>query len=158
MLESGRDRAIDADILNGIEYLVGDAEHLPVASGSVDAYTIAFGLRNVTHIDAALARGAARAEAGRAVLLPRIQPRRRRRCCARAYDLYSFNVLPMLGQIVAGDRESYRYLVESIRRFPPQAELADHDARRRARAGALARFHLRRRRAAFRLAAVVSRA
>jgi|SRR6185312_4105199 len=123
MVNRGRDRAIDANILTGIDYLVGDAEHLPVASGSVDAYTIAFGLRNVTHIAAALG------EARRV-----LKPGGRFFCLEfshvaaaplrRAYDLYSFNVLPRLGQIVAGDRESYQYLVESIRRFPPQQELA----------------------------------
>jgi demethylmenaquinone methyltransferase / 2-methoxy-6-polyprenyl-1,4-benzoquinol methylase len=123
MLNRGRDRAIDAGILTGIEYLVGDAEHLPVASGGVDAYTIAFGLRNVTRIDAALreARRVLR-PGGRFFCLEfgHVAPA----FLARAYDLYSFNVVPMLGQIVAGDRDSYQYLVESIRRFPPQAELA----------------------------------
>lgn len=123
MLSRGRDRAIDANILDGIEYIVGDAEHLPVASGSVDAYTIAFGLRNVTRIDAALreARRVLR-PGGRFFCLEfsHVAPA----FLARAYDLYSFNVLPALGQMVAGDRESYQYLVESIRRFPPQPELA----------------------------------
>ncbi len=102
----------------------GDAEQLPIASRSVDAYTIAFGLRNVTRIEAALreARRVLR-PGGRFFCLEfsHVAPG----VLARAYDLYSFNVLPALGQIVAGDRESYRYLVESIRRFPPQAELAE---------------------------------
>lgn len=123
MLKHGRNRAIDANIVSGIAYVAGDAEFLPVASNSVDAYTIAFGLRNVTRIDAALreARRVLR-PGGRFFCLefshvaPTFQ--------ARAYDLYSFAFLPALGQIVAGDRESYQYLVESIRRFPPQAALA----------------------------------
>jgi demethylmenaquinone methyltransferase / 2-methoxy-6-polyprenyl-1,4-benzoquinol methylase len=123
MLNQGRDRAIDANILTGLEYLVGDAETLPVASGSIDAYTIAFGLRNVTRIDAALreARRVLR-PGGRFFCLEfsHVTP-----VLARVYDLYSFNVLPRLGQMVAGDRDSYQYLVESIRRFPPQAELAE---------------------------------
>ena len=123
MLSQGRDRAIDANILDGIDYIVGDAEQLPIASASVDAYTIAFGLRNVTRIEAALreARRVLR-PGGRFFCLEfsHVAPQ----FLARAYDLYSFNVLPALGQIVAGDRESYQYLVESIRRFPPQAELA----------------------------------
>jgi demethylmenaquinone methyltransferase/2-methoxy-6-polyprenyl-1,4-benzoquinol methylase len=123
MLTLGRDRAIDANILTGIDYIVGDAEALPIASGTVDAYTIAFGLRNVTHIEAAL-REARRVlkPGGRLLCLEfsHVAPA----VLARAYDLYSFNFLPALGQIVTGEREAYRYLVESIRRFPPQQELA----------------------------------
>lgn len=123
MLRRGRDRAIDAGRLAGIRWVCGDAERLPVESASVDGYTIAFGLRNVTHIDAVLA------EARRV-----LKPGGRFLCLEfsqvdapllrRAYDLYSFAVLPLLGQVVAGDREAYQYLVESIRRFPPQRELA----------------------------------
>jgi demethylmenaquinone methyltransferase / 2-methoxy-6-polyprenyl-1,4-benzoquinol methylase len=123
MLNRGRDRAIDANRLDGIEYVCGDAEHLPVASASVDAYTIAFGLRNVTRLDAALR------EARRV-----LKPGGRFFCLefshvaagplARAYELYSFAVLPALGQLVANDRDAYRYLAESIRRFPSQDELA----------------------------------
>jgi demethylmenaquinone methyltransferase / 2-methoxy-6-polyprenyl-1,4-benzoquinol methylase len=123
MLRVGRDRAIDRGILAGIEWIVGDAERLPVAPHSVDACTIAFGLRNVTHPEAALA------EAYRV-----LKPGGRFACLefshvgeptlARLYDIYSFAVLPVLGRLVAGDRDSYRYLVESIRRFPPQEELA----------------------------------
>jgi demethylmenaquinone methyltransferase/2-methoxy-6-polyprenyl-1,4-benzoquinol methylase len=123
MLNQGRDRAIDANILAGIEYVAGDAERLPIASGTIDAYTIAFGLRNVTRIEAALreARRVLR-PGGRFFCLEfsHVAPH----FLARAYDLYSFNVLPVLGRIVAGDRDSYQYLVESIRRFPPQEALA----------------------------------
>jgi len=123
MLHHGRDRAIDAGHLDGISWICGDAEALPVASASVDAYTIAFGLRNVTHVECAL-------EEARRVL----KPGGRFLCLEfsqveapllrRVYDLYSFGVLPRLGQVVTGDGEAYRYLVESIRRFPPQAALA----------------------------------
>jgi demethylmenaquinone methyltransferase/2-methoxy-6-polyprenyl-1,4-benzoquinol methylase len=123
MLRRGRDRAIDRGRLHGIDWVCGDAERLPVASGAVDAYTIAFGLRNVTRIPEALA------EARRV-----LKPGGRFLCLEfshvevpvlrRAYDLYSFAVLPRLGQLVARDREAYQYLVESIRRFPRQAELA----------------------------------
>jgi len=123
MLERGRDRAIDAGRLAGIDWIAGDAERLPLAGMSVDCCTIAFGLRNVTRIEAAL--GEARRilkpggrffclEFSRVALPP----------LARAYDLYSFAVLPRLGQIVTGDRDAYQYLVESIRRFPAQDELA----------------------------------
>ncbi len=124
MLARGRDRAIDRGILRRLDWLCADAEALPIASGSVDGYTIAFGLRNVTHIDRALA------EAHRV-----LKPGGRFLCLefshvvvpllGTLYDRYSFSVIPWLGQIVAGDRGAYQYLVESIRRFPPQDELAE---------------------------------
>jgi demethylmenaquinone methyltransferase/2-methoxy-6-polyprenyl-1,4-benzoquinol methylase len=123
MLNVGRDRAVDGGDIHGLAWVVGDAERLPVVSCSVDVYTIAFGLRNVTHIDAALveARRVLR-PGGRfyclefsTVVLPVL---------AKLYDLYSFRVLPRLGGMVTGDRQAYQYLVESIRRFPPQDELA----------------------------------
>jgi demethylmenaquinone methyltransferase/2-methoxy-6-polyprenyl-1,4-benzoquinol methylase len=127
MLNVGRDRAIDGGVLNGIAWVAGDAERLPVAPRSVDAYTIAFGLRNVTRIDAALA------EARRV-----LKPGGRFFCLEfshvavplldRLYDLYSFSVLPALGQWVAGDRAAYQYLAESIRRFPSQTDLVSRMA------------------------------
>jgi demethylmenaquinone methyltransferase / 2-methoxy-6-polyprenyl-1,4-benzoquinol methylase len=123
MLEIGRDRAIDANRLDAIDWLCADAEALPLPDRSVEAYTIAFGIRNVTRIDRALAEA-------RRILVPG-----GRFLCLefatvpspalrRAYDLYSFNVLPWLGERVAGDQAAYRYLVESIRRFPDQATFA----------------------------------
>lgn len=127
MLRVGRDRALNRGLAQGLRYVVGNAEALPVRSGSVDAYTISFGLRNVTDIDAAL-REAHRVlkPGGRffclefsRVALPPLRP---------LYDLYSFAVLPFLGKHVARDADSYRYLAESIRQFPPQEELADRIA------------------------------
>jgi demethylmenaquinone methyltransferase / 2-methoxy-6-polyprenyl-1,4-benzoquinol methylase len=127
MLETGRDRAIDRGIVEGIEWLAGDAERLPIAGASIDAYAIAFGLRNVTHIDAALAEARRVLKPGGRFLCleftpavaPLLQP---------AYDFYSFQVLPLLGQIVTGNRDAYSYLVESIRRFPSQGALSDEIA------------------------------
>jgi demethylmenaquinone methyltransferase/2-methoxy-6-polyprenyl-1,4-benzoquinol methylase len=122
MVSVGRDRAIDRGILNGIDWACGDAEALPVASSSVDYYTIAFGLRNVTRIDAALSEA-------RRVLRPggRFMCLEFSRVAVPAlekpYDIYSFEVLPRLGRWVAQDEDAYRYLAESIRRFPPQDEL-----------------------------------
>lgn len=122
MLRQGRDRAIDRGRLDDIHWVVGDAEALPIESASVDAYTIAFGLRNVTRIAAALAEARRVLKPGGRFLCLEfshvgLAPLR------RAYDLYSFTVLPRLGQLVAGDRDAYQYLVESIRRFPKQEEL-----------------------------------
>jgi demethylmenaquinone methyltransferase/2-methoxy-6-polyprenyl-1,4-benzoquinol methylase len=124
MLETGRARAIDDGILEGIEWLCGDAEKLPFGDRSFDLYTIAFGLRNVTHIDTALAEARRVLKpGGRFMCLeftpsiaPLLQP---------IYDLYSFSVLPWLGEIVTGNRDAYAYLVESIRRFPPQSEICE---------------------------------
>ena len=124
MVTVGRDKAVDRGMVGGIEFLLGDAEALPVADRSIDVYTIAFGLRNVTRIDQALA------EAWRV-----LKPGGRFFCLEfsrvvspplrRLYDAYSFAVIPRLGQAVARDRGSYQYLVESIRRFPSQPALAE---------------------------------
>jgi demethylmenaquinone methyltransferase/2-methoxy-6-polyprenyl-1,4-benzoquinol methylase len=124
MLEIGRDRAIDRGVLHGIEWLCGDAERLPIASASVDAYTIAFGLRNVTRIDTALAEARRVLKPGgrffclefSQIVLPAL---------ARLYDFYSFRILPQIGALVAQDRDAYQYLVESIRRFPAQQALVE---------------------------------
>jgi demethylmenaquinone methyltransferase/2-methoxy-6-polyprenyl-1,4-benzoquinol methylase len=124
MLELGRARALDDGILAGIEWVCGDAEALPIADRSADLYTIAFGLRNVTHIERALAEARRVLKFGGRFLClefaPAVTP-----WLAAAYDLYSFRVLPLVGQAVTGDRDAYTYLVESIRRFPTQAALCD---------------------------------
>ena len=124
MVVAGRDRAIDKGILSGIRWVVADAEALPFADASVDAYAIAFGLRNVTRIDRALAEAVRVLEPGGRFLCLEFAP-------AAApwleplYERYSFAVLPALGAVVTGDGDAYRYLVESIRRFPDQASLSE---------------------------------
>ena len=122
MLSEGRARAEKSGV-HGVAWVCGDAMALPFPDAAFDVYTIAFGIRNVTRIERALAEA-------RRVLRPggrfmclefsTVRPR----MLARAYDLYSFNVIPALGQAVTGDRDSYRYLVESIRRFPDQERFA----------------------------------
>ncbi len=117
MLTVGRDRAIDSGRLTGIDWLCGDAEALPVRDSSFDACTAAFSLRNVTHPDRALAEARRVLAPGGRFLCLEFSPAVSG-WLAGLYDAYSFRILPALGRIVAGDADSYRYLAESIRRFP----------------------------------------
>lgn len=123
MLGEGRKRSIDRNILQGINWVCGNAEHLPAPDMSFDYYTIAFGIRNVTHIDQAL-REAYRVlkPGGKFVCLEfsKVHPD----ILAKCYDTYSFRVIPKLGKLITGDADSYQYLVESIRRFPSQDDFA----------------------------------
>jgi demethylmenaquinone methyltransferase/2-methoxy-6-polyprenyl-1,4-benzoquinol methylase len=124
MLDVGRARAIDDGIIEGIEWMCGDAEALPIADRSVDLYTIGFGLRNVTHIELALAEARRVLKPGGRFMCLEFAPAAAP-WLAPVYELYSFRVLPFIGQIVTGDRDAYAYLVESIRRFPSQTALCD---------------------------------
>lgn len=122
MLSIGRDRLLDQGIAGTVQYVQANAESLPFPDNTFDVVTIAFGLRNVTHKDQALtSMHRVLQPGGRVVILefsqlvmPLLQ---------RLYDSYSFNVLPWLGKLVVGDAESYRYLLESIRRHPDQETL-----------------------------------
>ena len=117
MLEVGRDRAAAVSLGDTVTFAEANAEALPFADRSFDAITIAFGIRNVPRIEQALAEAYRVLKIGgkflclefSAVDVPGLD---------RVYDFYSFNVIPRLGRMVAGDAESYRYLVELIRRFP----------------------------------------
>ncbi|HUR87590.1 MAG TPA: bifunctional demethylmenaquinone methyltransferase/2-methoxy-6-polyprenyl-1,4-benzoquinol methylase UbiE [Ramlibacter sp.] len=119
MLRTGRDRLIDAGVV--LPTLVCDAEELPFADDSFDVVTVAFGLRNMTHKELALAE-MNRVLKARGKLLV-LEFSKVAQPLARAYDWYSFNVLPLLGRWVAKDETSYRYLAESIRMHPGQEEL-----------------------------------
>ena len=122
MLGRGRERQVDAGRAGNLMYVQINAEALPFPEASVDCITIGFGLRNVTDKPAAL-REMARVlrPGGRALVLEFSQPRLAP--LKPAYDWYSFNVLPRLGRLVAGDADSYRYLAESIRMHPDQETL-----------------------------------
>ncbi len=119
MLAAGRRKASEPEIV----WAVGDAQRLPLPDDVADAYVIAFGLRNVTDVQGALieARRVLR-PGGRFLCLEFSRPVAE--TLQKAYDAYSFKVIPAVGEKVAGDRAAYQYLVESIRRFPPQDELA----------------------------------
>jgi len=122
MLSRGRDRLTDAGVVGNVSYVLADAERLPFPDRSLDRVSMAFGLRNVTRKERALAamRRVLR-PGGRAVVLEfsrlYLGPLR------PAYDFYSLRMLPLMGRLVAGDAESYRYLAESIRMHPDQEAL-----------------------------------
>lgn len=122
MLEVGRDRLLNAGIVDKVRLVQADAEALPFPEASFDLVTMAFGLRNVTRKASALAEmHRVLKPGGRACILEFSQVRVP--LLARLYDAYSFGILPRLGRIVARDAESYRYLAESVRMHPPQEEL-----------------------------------
>ena len=124
MLLAGQARSVMRSYQDRLDWIVGNAEALPLADNSVDRATIAFGLRNVTNRDKALSE------------IHRVLKPGGRFCClefssvenpllSKIYDEWSFRIMPQMGQLIAKDRDSYQYLVESIRKFPAQYELAD---------------------------------
>jgi demethylmenaquinone methyltransferase/2-methoxy-6-polyprenyl-1,4-benzoquinol methylase len=124
MLGVGRERAVQCGLEGRVRFMAGNAETLPFPDRNFDACTVAFGIRNVPRIDVALGE-----------LFRVLRPGSRFLCLEFSsvdvpgldalYDFYSFNVIPALGRAVAGDAEAYRYLVESIRRFPRPAAFAE---------------------------------
>lgn len=123
MLAVGRDRAIDRGLLGELSFVVGDAESLPLPARSIDSYTIAFGIRNVGRLEQALEE-AYRVLTPGGIFLCLEFSRIGGRFLDRLYSLYADNVIPLLGEWVTGSRESYEYLVDSIRRFPDQEAFA----------------------------------
>ena len=119
MLRQGRDRLIDEGTV--LPTLLCDGEKLPFASGSFDLVSVAFGLRNMTHKDVALAEMNRVLKPGGRLLV--LEFSKVAEPLSKAYDWYSFKVLPRIGQLVANDGDSYRYLAESIRMHPGQAQL-----------------------------------
>jgi len=124
MLAVGRDRAVKRHLDDRVSFVEGNAEELAFPDRAFDGYTIAFGIRNVPRIDQALKEAYRVLKPGgrflclefSSVEMPGLD---------RLYDLFSFRVIPQLGRVVTGDAESYRYLVESIRKFPKPAAFAD---------------------------------
>ncbi len=119
MLRTGRDRLVDEGL--ALPTVICDAEKLPFPDNRFDIVSVAFGLRNMTHKDRALAEMRRVLKPGGKLLV--LEFSRVAKPLEKAYDWYSFNVLPRMGQLITGDAESYRYLAESIRMHPAQAEL-----------------------------------
>lgn len=124
MLAVGRDRAESQDFAGSIDFVEANAEALPYPDKSFDSYTIAFGIRNVPRIEVALREAYRVLKRGGRFLCLEFSPVDMPGL-DRIYDAYSFNVIPLIGQAVTGDAESYRYLVESIRKFPRPVLFAD---------------------------------
>lgn len=124
MLIEGQKRAEAEDMAQRLNWVVGDAMALPFEDNSFDVYTISFGIRNVTRIPDALSEAYRVLRPGGRLMVLEFN-RIPNDMLQWLYDRYSFNVIPMMGQIVANDRDSYQYLVESIRKFPEQETFAD---------------------------------
>ena len=122
MLKIGEERLHNKGWLKNLEFVIANAEALPFADNSFDLITMAFGLRNVTHQDKALAEMARVLKPGGRVLVLEFS-RPKNAVINRFYDWYSFTFLPKMGELIARDRDSYQYLAESIRMHPPQEEL-----------------------------------
>lgn len=123
MLAVGRERAKEKDALDRVTFSAGNAEHLPFPDASFDAYTIAFGIRNVTHIDRALAEAHRVLKPGGRFLCLEFS-KVENPVLEQLYELWSFRAIPAIGEFITKDRDAYQYLVESIRRFPPQRQFA----------------------------------
>ena len=122
MLKVGRDKLVDKGVAGNVEYVQANAESLPFEDNTFDIITIAFGLRNVTDKDAAL-RSMNRVLKPGGKLMVLEFSKTDSPLLTKAYDFYSFNLLPKIGQLVANDADSYRYLAESIRMHPDQETL-----------------------------------
>ncbi|XP_067861747.1 2-methoxy-6-polyprenyl-1,4-benzoquinol methylase, mitochondrial isoform X1 [Heptranchias perlo] len=121
MLKVGRQKAEQLKYTEGLSWVVGNAEELPFDDDKFDVYTIAFGIRNVTHIDHVLQEAYRVLKPGGRFLCLEFS-KVQNPILSRLYNLYSFQVIPVLGEVIAADWKSYQYLVESIQRFPDQEE------------------------------------
>lgn len=124
MLDAGRQRAEAAEMADHLDWVCGDAMALPFEDNSFDVYTISFGIRNVTRIEDALSEAYRVLRPGGRLMVLEFSAIPNAGLQS-LYDLYSFNVIPPMGKAIANDRDSYQYLVESIRKFPKQEVFAD---------------------------------
>ena len=123
MLVAGRQRAEADDMADSLDWVVGDAMKLPFPDNTFDVYTISFGIRNVTRVQDALNEAFRVLKSGGRLMVLEFS-QLPNTGLQKLYDLYSFNVIPRMGRMIANDRDSYQYLVESIRKFPDQETFA----------------------------------
>ncbi|MEK7314069.1 MAG: bifunctional demethylmenaquinone methyltransferase/2-methoxy-6-polyprenyl-1,4-benzoquinol methylase UbiE [Deltaproteobacteria bacterium] len=122
MLEHGRDKCLDRGVVKGMMFVRGNAEELPFPANTFHCATVGFGIRNVTRIGIAFKEMRRVVKpGGRVLCLEFSHPENK--IFKQLYDFYSFNVIPLIGETVTGNRDAYVYLAESIRKFPPQEEL-----------------------------------
>lgn len=122
MLKCGRDKCVDKGVLKGLEYVQGNAEEIAFEDNTFHCATVGFGIRNVTHLDKAFSEMARVVKPGGKVICLEFS-HVENELLGKLYDLYSFSVIPAIGEMVTGNRGAYQYLSESIRKFPPQEEL-----------------------------------
>jgi len=122
MLKVGRDKLLNSGVAGNVEYVQANAERLPFEDNTFDVITIAFGLRNVTDQNAALASMLRVLKPGGKLMILEFS-KTDNQALTKLYDFYSFNILPQMGKAIAGDADSYRYLAESIRKHPDQETL-----------------------------------
>ena len=123
MIKIGRDRCTNAGLINNIHWINGDGTALPIKNQSIDVYIIAFGIRNFTNQKLALKEAYRVLRPGGQFLC--LEFSKINSNFKKIYDLYSFNFIPFLGRLIVNDKESYQYLVESIRKFPSQKEFSN---------------------------------
>lgn len=124
MVNEGKKRAGQLSTIQTVQWICGDAMQLPFADKSFDVYTISFGIRNVTDIGAALSEAYRVLRPGGRLMVLEFS-RVDNEILSWMYDRYSFSLIPLMGEIIAGDRKSYQYLVESIRKFPDQDDFLE---------------------------------
>ncbi len=122
MLKVGRDKLLNSGVAGNVEYVQANAECLPFEDNTFDVITIAFGLRNVTDQNAAIASMLRVLKPGGKLMILEFS-KTDNPALTKLYDFYSFNILPQMGKVIAGDSDSYRYLAESIRKHPDQETL-----------------------------------
>lgn len=122
MLKVGRDKCIDRGVLKNIRFVQGNAEEISFADNTFHCATVGFGIRNVTHLERAFSEMARVVKPGGKVICLEFS-HTENPLFGRLYDIYSFSVIPAIGEMVTGNRDAYVYLPESIRKFPPQEKL-----------------------------------